>query len=86
MLYTTQGCHICIIYHTLAYILWSSDLTERNIYSRSIQTGNVTKQWETYEGPDHHADTNNLGNTIRYMQIIRCFVAEVVAMGRCGIT
>ena len=44
------------LYHTMAYIPWSRDLAERNIYSRSNQTDQVTKQWEMYEGTHHHAE------------------------------
>ena len=36
--------------HTLAYMPWSRDLTERVIYGRSIQTGKVIKQWVTHNG------------------------------------
>ena len=44
------------LYHTLVFIPRSRDLTERNIHSRSNQTDKVTKQWEMYEGPRHHAE------------------------------
>ena len=52
-----SGGGICKkLYHTLSYIPWSRDLMESNIYSCSNQTDKVTKHWETYEGPDHHAE------------------------------
>ena len=45
-----------LLHHTLAYIQWSRDLMERIIYRSYNQTGKVIKQWETYEGSDHHAE------------------------------
>ena len=45
-----------LVYHTSSYIPWARDLMEWNIYSRSNQIYKVTKQCETYECSDHHAE------------------------------